>query len=50
MNSRAPSDMHARLALARACAWSLLLAGWVGIGSLALALAPSASNHNATTA
>lgn len=26
------------LLLARACAWSLLLAGWVGIGALALAL------------
>jgi hypothetical protein len=30
-----------RLALARACAWALLIAGWVGIGSLALQLAPS---------
>lgn len=32
-----------RLALARACAWALLVAGWVGIGSLALQLAPSLS-------
>ena len=29
------------LTLARACAWALLVAGWVGIGSFALALAPS---------
>ena len=50
MNSRAPSDMHARLALARACAWSLLLAGWVGIGSLALALAPSGAQAYAVVA
>ena len=32
-----------RLALARACAWALLLAGWIGIGSLAFRLAPSLS-------
>jgi hypothetical protein len=30
-----------RLALARACAWALLVAGWIGIGSFALRLAPS---------
>jgi len=30
-----------RLTLARACAWALLVAGWVGIGSLALLFAPS---------
>lgn len=30
-----------RLTLARACAWALLLAGWIGIGSLALQFAPS---------
>lgn len=30
-----------RLNLARACAWGLLLAGWVGIGSFALRFAPS---------
>jgi hypothetical protein len=30
-----------RLTLARACAWALLLAGWVGIGSFALQFAPS---------
>jgi hypothetical protein len=32
-----------RLTLARACAWGLLIAGWVGIGSLALQVAPSLS-------
>ena len=30
-----------RLTLARACAWGLLIAGWIGIGSLALQLAPT---------
>ncbi|MGE5336620.1 MAG: hypothetical protein ACM3PU_02265 [Gemmatimonadota bacterium] len=30
-----------RLTLARACAWALLVAGWVGLGSLALQFAPS---------
>lgn len=30
-----------RLTLARACAWGLLVAGWVGLGSFALQLAPS---------
>jgi hypothetical protein len=30
-----------RLTLARACAWGLLVAGWVGLGSFALRLAPS---------
>lgn len=29
------------LTLARACAWALLVAGWVGIGSLSLQFAPS---------
>jgi hypothetical protein len=29
-----------RLSAARACAWALLVAGWVGIGSFAMALAP----------
>jgi hypothetical protein len=31
-----------RLTLARSCAWTLLLSGWVGMGSLALVLAASA--------
>lgn len=30
-----------RLPLARACAWGLMVAGWVGLGSFALRLAPS---------
>ncbi len=30
-----------RLTLGRACAWGLLVAGWVGIGSFALQFAPS---------
>lgn len=30
-----------RLTLARACAWALLLAGWVGLGGLAASLFPS---------
>ncbi len=30
-----------RLALARACAWALLVGGWIGIGALALRFAPS---------
>ena len=29
-----------RLTLARGCAWSLLIAGWIGIGSLAQRIAP----------
>ena len=32
-----------RLTLARACAWALLIAGWIGIGSFALQFAPSLS-------
>jgi hypothetical protein len=32
-----------RLMLARACAWALLVAGWIGIGSFALLVAPSVS-------
>ncbi len=32
-----------RLSLARACAWGLLIAGWIGIGSFALQFAPSLS-------
>jgi hypothetical protein len=30
-----------RLTLARACAWGLLVAGWIGIGSFALQFAPT---------
>jgi hypothetical protein len=39
-----------RLTLARACAWSLLVAGWVGIGSFALQLAPSLASGFALVA
>jgi hypothetical protein len=35
-----PHLLALRLTLARAAAWSLLLTGWVGLGSLALVLAP----------
>lgn len=45
MNAPAPALPAATdawpLALVRACAWGLLVAGWVGIGALALQLAPS---------
>src|SRR5262245_49495385 len=40
MNPLTPSTAW-RLMLARACAWALLVAGWVGIGSLALLFAPA---------
>lgn len=33
-----------QLTLARACAWALLVAGWVGIGSFALQFAPSVAS------
>jgi hypothetical protein len=33
-----------RLTLARACAWGLLIAGWIGIGGLALQFAPAVGN------
>jgi len=39
IESAAP--MRFRLMLARACAWALLVAGWIGIGSFALLVAPS---------
>lgn len=35
--------MLLRLTLARACAWALLVAGWIGVGGLALQFAPSVS-------
>jgi len=43
MTKAAAAAMRFRLMLARACAWSLLVAGWIGIGSFALYLAPSLS-------
>jgi hypothetical protein len=39
-----------RLMLARASAWALLVAGWIGIGSFALFIAPSASGGFALVA
>lgn len=39
-----------RLMLARACAWALLVAGWIGIGSFALLVAPSVSGAFALVA
>ena len=38
------------LTLARACAWALLVAGWVGIGSFALQFAPSMTSAFALVA
>lgn len=39
-----------RLTLARACAWALLVAGWIGIGSFALLVAPSVAGGFALVA
>jgi hypothetical protein len=39
-----------RLMLARACAWALLVAGWIGVGSFALLVAPSVSGGFALVA
>jgi hypothetical protein len=39
-----------RLSAARACAWALLIAGWVGIGSFAMALAPGVASGFALVA
>src|SRR5262245_50740650 len=39
-----------RLTAARACAWALLVAGWVGIGSFALVLAPGVTSGFALVA
>lgn len=40
MNAAAHDGLVLRLTLARAAAWTLLLAGWIGLGSFALVLAP----------
>jgi hypothetical protein len=45
-----PSAHLLRLTLARACAWALLVAGWIGIGSLALQFAPSLASGFALVA
>lgn len=39
-----------RLSAARACAWALLIAGWIGIGSLAMTLAPGVASGFALVA
>jgi len=39
-----------RLTVARACAWALLIAGWVGIGSFAMAFAPGVGSGFALVA
>ena len=39
-----------RLTAARACAWALLIAGWVGVGSFALAFAPGMASGFALVA
>jgi len=46
----AAAAIRARLMLARACAWALLVAGWIGIGSFALLVAPSLSSGFALVA
>jgi len=46
----AAAAIRFRLMLARACAWALLVAGWIGIGSFALFIAPSASGGFALVA
>jgi len=45
--ARAPS---LRLTAARACAWALLVAGWIGIGSFAMAFAPGVGSGFALVA
>jgi len=45
--ARTPSP---RLTAARACAWALLVAGWIGIGSFAMALAPGVGSGFALVA
>ena len=49
MNNPAVSGLL-RLTLARACAWALLITGWIGIGSLALRLAPTVTTGFALVA
>ena len=39
-----------RLTAARACAWALLMAGWVGVGSFAMAFAPGVASGFALVA
>src|SRR5262245_2172364 len=46
----AAAAIRLRLILARACAWALLVAGWIGIGSFALLIAPSTTGGFALVA
>lgn len=46
----AAAPIRLRLMLARACAWALLVAGWIGIGSFALLVAPSVAGGFALVA
>jgi hypothetical protein len=46
----AAAAIRFRLMLARACAWALLVAGWIGVGSFALLVAPSVSSGFALVA
>ncbi|MCW5661250.1 MAG: hypothetical protein KIT60_26405 [Burkholderiaceae bacterium] len=46
----APLRSPRRLNAARTCAWALLIAGWVGIGSFAMALAPGVASGFAMVA
>ena len=50
MNDATPARAPLRLNAARACAWALLIAGWIGIGSFAMALAPGVANGFALVA
>jgi hypothetical protein len=46
MTERVPLQLNA----ARSCAWALLIAGWIGIGSFAMALAPGVASGFALVA
>jgi hypothetical protein len=52
MNEPAPAagTPSLRLTAARACAWALLVAGWVGIGSFAMTFAPGVASGFALVA
>lgn len=50
MSDAAASASTPHLTLARACAWALLLAGWVGLGSFAAVLAPNVGSGFALVA
>ena len=50
MNDATPARAPLRRNAARACAWALLIAGWSGIGSFAMALAPGVAGGFALVA